>query len=112
MNKISFREIINRNKNKLALKGSSKDNKLQKHLKINNFDIKELSEEEINPEYETDINNLSEREIQRLKKKASSIEEYYTSKSEDININENCFNCLMSNFRSNELLYFNKRKDL
>ena len=112
MNKISYREIKNRNKSKLALKGSSKVNKLQKHLKINNFDIIELNEEEIAPEYESNINNLSEREIQRLKKKASSIEEYYSSKSDDINIKENCFNCLMSNFRPNELLYFSKRKDL
>ena len=112
MNKISYREIKNRNKSKLALKGSSKDNKLQKHLKINNFNIIELNEEEITPEFEPNINNLSEREIQRLKKKASSIEEYYSSKSEDINIKENCFNCLMSNFKPNELLYFSKRKDL
>ena len=112
MNKISYREIKNRNKSKIALKGTSKDNKLQKHLKINNFDIIELNEEEITPEYESDINKLSEREIKRLKKKASSIEEYYSSKSEDINIKENCFNCLMSNFKPNELLYFSKRKDL
>ena len=112
MNKISYREIKIRNKNKLALKEAPKDNKFQKHLKINNFNLIELNEEEINPEYEPDINNLSEREIQRLKKKATSVEEYYSSKSEDINIKENCFNCLMSNFKPNELLYFSKRKDL
>ena len=112
MNKISYREIKNRNKSKFAVKGSSKDNKLQKHLKINNFDIIELNEEEITPEFEANINNLSEREIERIKKKATTIEEYYSSKSEDINIKENCFNCLMSNFKPNELLYFSKRKDL
>ena len=112
MNKISYREIKNRNKSKFAVKGSSKDNKLQKHLKINNFDIIELNEEEITPEFEANINNLSEREIERLKKKATTIEEYYSSKSEDLNIKENCFNCLMSNFKPNELLYFSKRKDL
>ena len=112
MNKILCKENKNRNKHKIALKLSPKDNKLQKELKINDFNIIELNEEEISPEYEPDINIFSEREIQRLKKKATSIEEYYSNKSEDANINENCFNCLMSNFKPNELLYFSKRKDL
>ena len=61
MNKISYREIKRRNKNKLAVKGSSKDNKLQKHLKINNFDIIELNEEEISPEFNPNINNLKDK---------------------------------------------------
>ena len=112
MNKISYREIKNRNSNKLALKASYKDNKLQKELKFNGFNIIELNEEEINPENDPDLNIFSDREIQRLKKKATAIEEYYSNKSEDTKINENCFNCLMSDFKPNELLYFNKRKDL
>ena len=112
MNKISYRENKNQNKHKIGLKKAPKDNNLQKQIKINNFNIIELNEEGIGPEYEPDINIFSEREIQRLKKKATSIEEYYSNKSEDANINENCFNCLMSNFKPNELLYFSKRKDL
>ena len=77
MNKISYRENKNQNKHKIGLKKAPKDNNLQKQIKINNFNIIELNEEGIGPEYEPDINIFSEREIQRLKKKATSIEEYY-----------------------------------
>ena len=113
MNRISYRQIKNRSNHKLPLKEAQKDNnKLQKLIQINDFNIIELNEEEVNLDIEPNINIFSEREILRLKKKAKQIEEYYSNKSEDTNINENCFNCLMSNFKPNELLYFNKRKDL
>ena len=44
--------------------------------------------------------------------KAKNIEDYYTTKFGISTIKENCFKCLMTNFLSNELLYFNSRKDL
>ena len=112
MNKISYKPTKNRNNHKLALKESSKDNKLLKQIQINNYNIIELNEEEINLDNEPDINIFSEREKLKLKKKATQIEEYYSKKTEDANISENCFNCLMNNFKPNELLYFSKRKDL
>ena len=112
MNKISYKEIKNRNNHKIISKITDRENKLHKQLKINSFNIIELNEEEIAPENDSDLNNFSEREIERMKKKAKMIEEYYINKSEDANINENCFNCLMNNFKPNELLYFSKRKDL
>ena len=112
MNRIYYREIKNRNNHKLALKTAQKDNKNHKQIEINNFSIIELKEEEVNLDDEPDLNIFSEREILRLKKKASNIEEYYLSKGEDANINENCSICLMNNFKPNELLYFAKRKDL
>ena len=112
MNKISYKPTKNRNNHKLALKESSKDNKLLKQIQINNYNIIELNEEEINLDNEPDINIFSEREKLKLKKKATQIEEYYSNKTEDANISENCFNCLMNNFKPNELLYFSKRKDL
>ena len=50
--------------------------------------------------------------IDMTKAKAKNIEEYYFSKFGISTIKENCFKCLMTNFLSNELLYFNSRKDL
>ena len=113
MNRISYKEMKNLNNHKLAICKAPKVNKAQKQIEINNYNIIELKEEEeINLESEQDINIFSEREILRLKKKASTIEEYYLNKGEDANINENCSICLMNNFKPNELLYFAKRKDL
>jgi len=112
MNKISSKETKNKNSYKLIKKLVNDDKRLQKQLNINSFNIIELNEEEISPENDPDLNIFSEREIQRIKKKAISIEEYYSNGPEDAKITENCFNCLMNNFRPNELLYFSKRKDL
>ena len=112
MNKISSKERKNKNSYKLNKKLVNEDKRLQKQLNINSFNIIELNEEEISPENDPDLNIFSEREIQRIKKKAISIEEYYSNGPEDAKISENCFNCLMNNFRANELLYFSKRKDL
>ena len=112
MYKISYKRKNNINKHKLPIKAFTGDNKLQKQLNINQFNIIELNEEELTQNYEPNINLLSENEIVKLKKKATLIENYYSNKSEEANINENCFNCLMNNFKPNELLYFTKRKDL
>ena len=112
MYKISYKRKNNINKHKLPLKAFTKNNKFQKQLNINQFNIIELNEEELTQNYEPNINLLSENEILKLKKKATLIENYYSNKSEEANINENCFNCLMNNFKPNELLYFSKRKDL
>ena len=69
MNKISYKRTNYLNKHKLTLKATPKDNKLQKQLNINQFNIIELNEEEMNRNYESNINIFSEREILRLKKK-------------------------------------------
>ena len=50
--------------------------------------------------------------IDMTRSKLKSIEEYYSSKFGITEIKENCFKCLMTNFMSNELLYFNSKKDL
>ena len=50
--------------------------------------------------------------IDMTRTKVKSIEEYYSSKFGITEIKENCFKCLMTNFMSNELLYFNSKKDL
>ena len=55
-------------------------------------------------------NNAEIKEM--IRTKAKNIEEYYTSKFGNCSIKENCFKCLMTDFFSNELLYFNSRKDL
>ena len=57
--------------------------------------------------------NQNIAEIKEMTKaKIKNIEEFYTSKFGISTIKENCFNCLMTDFLSNELLYFNSRNDL
>ena len=72
-------------------------------------DIIELKEENSNNQ---DINENNYEPIEMTKTKAKIIEEFYISKSGLVKIKENCFKCLMTDFLSNELLYFNSRKDL
>ena len=71
--------------------------------------IIELKEENTNNQA---INENNSEAIEMTKTKAKNIEEYFTSKSGIMKIKENCLKCLMTDFLSNELLYFNSRKDL
>ena len=112
MNRI-YRRAIKSKKNQKAIgRSTPQSDNLHKVETINGFNIIQLNEEEINLDFFSDLQNLPEKEITRIKKKAQSIEEYYIGKGKDSKINENCFNCLMNNFHENELLYFAKRKDL
>ena len=97
-----------------------------KIFQLNGFELLELNENvEINPitsitqeanikqnEPKTKENNSSRKEYTRLRGKARNVESYYIKKYGLENIKENCFNCLMTDFNANELLYFNNRKDL
>ena len=112
MNRIYRRGSKNRKIKKSVGRKTPYDDTLHKEQTLNGFNVIELNEEEINLDMFSDLTNLSEREIDRIKKKAQSIEGYYLGKGEDAKINENCFNCLMKDFQANELLYFAKRKDL
>ena len=112
MNRIYRRGSKNRKIKKSVGRKTPYDDTLHKEQTLNGFNVIELNEEEINYDMISDLPNLSEREITRIKKKAQSIEGYYLGKGEDAIINENCFNCLMKDFQANELLYFAKRKDL
>ena len=80
---------------------------LDDEFPINN--IIELKEENSNNQATIENNHEA---IEMTKTKAKNIEEYYISKSGIVKIKENCFKCLMTDFLSNELLYFNTRKDL
>ena len=112
MNKILFKKGTSKNNIKSQGEIAYKVNRLQKQLNINSFNIIELNEEEISPENDPELSMLSLREIKVLKDKASLVEEHYSNEDENANINENCFHCLMNNFKPNELLYFNNRKSL
>ena len=97
-----------------------------KSFQLNGFELIELSEkEEINPVISIEKKAAVEKnkamikgdyskskEYTRLRGKARNVETYYISKHGRVNIKENCFNCLMTDFNANELLYFNNRKDL
>ena len=81
---------------------SNKTPNLEKNeieLQESNIDLSELGD-----------NNEELKEMVRTK--AKNIEEYYTSKLGNCAVKENCFKCLMTDFLSNELLYFNTKKDL
>ena len=112
MNRIYRRGIKNTKSQKSSRRGANQNSFLHNQETINGFNFIELNEGEINSEIFSDLSNVSECEILRIKKKAQSIEGYYSTKGEDTKINENCFNCLMNDFPANELLYFTKRKDL
>lgn len=60
--------------------------------------------------HELNPNNAEIKEM--TKAKIKNIEEFYTSKFGISTIKENCFKCLMTDFLSNELLYFNSRNEL
>ena len=112
MNRIYRRGIKNRKIQKSVGRNASSTDTLHTQYTLNGFNIIELNEEEINSDLISDLPNIKEREITRIKKKAQAIEGYYLGKGEDAKISENCFNCLMTDFQANELLYFAKRKDL
>ena len=94
----------------------------QKMTKFNGFNIIELNEDDdiynLDKEYfikdlENDLERLSEKEINRLKKIANKCENYYyMNQKEDSLINEPCFKCRGNFFNSKDLLYFLNRKDL
>ena len=94
----------------------------QKMTKFNGFNIIELNEDDdiynLDKEYfikdlENDLERLSEKEINRLKKIANKCENYYyMNQKEDSLINEPCFKCRCNFFNSKDLLYFLNRKDL
>ena len=54
--------------------------------------------------------NINKEIITRTRLK--EIEEHYVSRYGITQVNENCFKCLMTNFLSNELLYFSSRYNL
>ena len=112
MNRILRRDIKNAKFQKSSKRSTSRHNTLHAQETINGFNIIELNEVEINSDIISDLPDLSENDIIRIKKKAQAIETYYLGKGDDAKINENCFNCLMKDFQPNELLYFQKRNDL
>ena len=111
MNKI-YQKSVRCSRNHKIKQKLFKYNKYQKHLMLNGFNIIELNEEESNMLSVQDLHIFSEEEVLKIKQKANSIDNYYANKSDDSTINENCFICLLNGFASNELLYFNKKKDL
>ena len=56
-------------------------------------------------------NNIKAKEI-LTRARLKDIEEHYISQNGISEINENCFKCLMTNFLSNELLYFCTKNNL
>ena len=112
MNKIFQKRTKNAKSQKFQNKDPNLGNKLHSIITPNGFNIIELNEEDSESDMISDLSNISEREIDRIKKKAQMIESYYMNKGEETRVKENCFNCLMSDFLPNELVYFAKRKDL
>ena len=92
---------------------------------LNGYKLIELNEDEITKAFTSErLSNsesneqplkeekISPKEYTRLRGKARSIEGHYSTQQGYVNIKENCFNCLMTDFNANELLYFNNRNDL
>ena len=124
----------NRNRNNSGSNSAKNINSYSPVIQLNGFNIVELHKTE-----STEIKNMSNnREVPKkniielkepnlnlhelnqnnheikemTKAKIKNIEEFYTSKFGISTIKENCFKCLMTDFLSNELLYFNSRNEL
>ena len=99
---------------------SNEESKLSKiEFKINGFNIIELIEDEVeynetnvNSEEDDEINKLSLKEKNSLINVSKKCENYFSNQFGDIFINISCLKCHLSNFHTNELLYFPNRKTL
>jgi hypothetical protein len=93
----------------LHLTESTENKNISNNIEIPKKNIIELKEPNLNL-HELYQNNAEIKEM--TKAKIKNIEEFYTSKFGISTIKENCFKCLMTDFLSNELLYFNSRNEL
>ena len=99
---------------------SNEESKLSKiEFKINGFNIIELIEDEVeynetivNSEEDDEINKLSLKEKNSLINVSKKCENYFSNQFGDIFINISCLKCHLSNFHTNDLLYFPNRKTL
>jgi len=88
---------------------STENKNISNNREVPKKNIIELKESNSNL-HELNENNTEIKEM--TKAKIKNIEEFYTSKFGISTIKENCFKCLMTDFLSNELLYFNSRNEL
>lgn len=88
---------------------STENKNISNNREVPKKNIIELKESNSNL-HELNQNNSEIKEM--TKAKIKNIEEFYTSKFGISTIKENCFKCLMTDFLSNELLYFNTRNEL
>ena len=114
--------LLKRKRNKCFLKYedglSSKISSNSSIIEFNGFNIMELCNEESSEPIKILNNIIISGKPKMAQKndisitKAKNVEEYYTLNNGISVVKENCFHCLMNNFLSNELLYFNSRKNL
>ena len=83
---------------------------LSKNELSKNDNLLELNE--INSEKIDSVINIDSDKDIISRRRLKEIEEYYTSQYGITKVNENCFICLMTNFLSNELLYFSSKNNL
>ena len=118
-----MKKALNTTKKRITNLNSSKSNeesKLSKiEFKINGFNIIELIEDEVennvsnfNSEEDDEINKLSLKEKKSLINVSKKCENYFSNQFGDIFINISCLKCHLSNFHTNDLLYFPNRKTL
>ena len=108
--------ISNNNVIKIPYSDNQEESLIDTSLHINGFTVIELDEEKkdysyLIPSYEEELNIGKKQKIQ-LESKARNVENYYSFYQDGAVPNVNCSKCLLSNFASNELLYFKDRKTL
>ena len=109
-------QIANNNVIKIPYSDNQEESLIDTSIHINGFTIIELDEEKkdylnLIPSYEEDQIIGKKQKIQ-LESKARNVENYYSVYQDDVVPNVNCSRCLLSNFTSNDLLYFKDRKTL
>ena len=109
-------QISNNNVIKIPYSDNQEESLIDSSIHINGFTIIELDEEKkdyINliPSYEEDI-NIGKKQKIHLESRAKNVENYYSVYQDGVVPNVNCSRCFLSNFTSNDLLYFKDRKAL
>ena len=106
----------------IPYKSLSENDKNQKLIKYNGFNIIELTEDEKNielneditfNELENDLESFSQKERTRLINISNKVENYFLNKEGHNNIEDGtCFKCRIKFLNSKDLLYFLNKKEL
>ena len=118
-----MKKVSNISKKRLADSNFSKSIKdtivPKREFKINGFNIIELIENEVENNEDTsylenneEINKLNLKEKKSLINSSKKCENYYLNQFGENFINLSCFKCHLTNFHTNDLLYFSNRKIL
>lgn len=106
----------NNNVIKIPYSDNQEEPFIETSFHINGFTIIELDEDKNDFTNlilsDEEDQNIGKKQKLQLKSKAKNVENYYSVYQDEIVPNTNCSRCLLSNYTSNDLLYFKDKKAL